>query len=95
MSETVIVSDQQLGHAEARAQNSIDEFFGAVRRELVRERDDREIIHSGLGENLELLFARRQKQRRRNRIHDFERVRIEAHEQTRQADFACPVDESP
>ena len=47
----------------------------------MREREQREIINPGFREHLEFFFARREELRRRCRVHYFERVRIETHDQ--------------
>ena len=59
----------------------------------MRERDDCEIIQSCLGQDLELFLTGREKQRGCSRIHNLERMRIEADEKARLACSFCLIDQ--
>ena len=61
VTESMIVTDQQLLHPETPAQYELHEFLCAVACELMRERHYREVIHSSLGDDFELFFRSREK----------------------------------
>src|SRR5687768_13979859 len=78
MSESVIMTDEQLRHSEPAAQHAINEFLGSVRCEIMREGHECEILDACLRENFELFFSSREEKWRGRWIDDLERMRIEA-----------------
>ena len=95
MTDAVIVTDQQLPHSETPAENELDEIFGGVRGKRGRERNHREVIDSSLGNDLEFFVERGKEGRCRIWIHYFERMRIEAHENTRHSCRGSPRNHPP
>jgi|SRR5687767_12843264 len=92
--EAVIMTDEQLRHSEPAAQHAIHEFLGSVRREIVREGHQCEVLDARLRENLELFFSSGQEKWRRCRIDDLERMGIEADDKTWKPCHLRPVNQS-
>src|SRR5688500_6583960 len=84
MAKPVVVADEQLRHPEPRSHDDVDEPIGRIRRKCVREWQKREVVDARFGENLELLFRCCEELRSCRWIYNLERMRIEAHHETRQ-----------
>jgi hypothetical protein len=83
--EAVIVADHELPHAEAGAQDEVDELIGLVRGERAGERDDGDVVQPAVSERLQLLAAGGEQRRCGRRIHHLERMRVEGHQATAQS----------
>src|SRR5256884_304035 len=74
-----------------RAQPSPDELLRGETRQARRERHQLDPIEPQRRHELPLLVGEREQTRRRRRIHDLERVRVEGDDQARQPLAACPL----
>ena len=79
--EAVIVTHEQVVHAETTEQDLVDKPFRAERGEGVREWQDRDEVHTRLREHLQLFVADGEEPRRGGGVHDLEGMRVECNQQ--------------
>ena len=85
VTKPVVITHEQVVHAEPAQQDLVDKALGAERGEGWRERQHCDEVDSRLGEDLELFITDGKESRRCGRIHDLERVRIKRDEQAVEA----------
>ena len=87
VAEQEIGADPHFGDVQPFDEHRAHEALGIPGRQLVCEVDDRNALHAGTAERLELLLGRHQERRRLVRPQHARRVRIEGHRRGR----SCPL----